>query len=390
MEKLLVIKKSRLFILIFCLINVHKFYGQNSDLNFSVNGYVKYLPSYLNYNLKPNKLIPSSMLESQKIHLIHNRINLRGYYGNNLSLGFEFRNRMMFGDLQTIQSDGGLVDMSFYIFNEKNFILHSMIDRLWIKYQKNKLEISLGRQRVNWGINTIWNSNDLFNAYNFIDFDYIERPGSDVLRIIYSGDNLSSFEFIYMPNRSGRNIYAAMYKLNKIGYDFQFLAANYFDDLVLGGGWAGNIKNSGFKGELSYFINNNFNNILSLSTSLDYSFKNGYYLLGSYLHNSEGSNTPGLLNFINITDNVLSPKNLMPSKNSYLLQISKSISPPLNSSLTIMYGSGINFLFLSPNISYDINDKFDVGIIGQLFFMEDSGTLTNLLRGIYLQMRFSF
>jgi len=390
MEKLLVTKKSRILIIIFFLINVHKFYGQNSDLNFSVNGYIKYLPSYLDYNLKPNKLIPPSMLESQKIHLIHNRINLRGYYGNNFSLGFEFRNRMMFGDIQTIQSDGGLVDMSFYIFNEKNFILHSMIDRLWIKYQKNKLEISLGRQRVNWGINTIWNSNDLFNAYNFIDFDYVERPGSDVLRVIYSGDNLSSFEFIYMPNKSRRNIYAAMYKLNKIGYDFQFIAANYFDDLVLGGGWAGNIKKAGFKGELSYFINNNFNNTLSLSTSLDYSFKDGYYLLGSYLYNSQGSNSPGLLNFINITDNILSPKNLMPSKNSYLLQISKSISPPLNSSLTIMYGSGINFLFLSPNISYDINDKFDIGIIGQLFFMEDSGSLTNLLRGIYLQTRFSF
>ena len=390
MEKLLVTKKSRLLIIIFFLINVHKFYGQNSDLNFSVNGYIKYLPSYLDYNLKPNKLIPPSMLESQKIHLIHNRINLRGYYGNNFSLGLEFRNRMMFGDIQTIQSDGGLVDMSFYIFNEKNFILHSMIDRLWIKYQKNKLEISLGRQRVNWGINTIWNSNDLFNAYNFIDFDYVERPGSDVLRVIYSGDNLSSFEFIYMPNKSRRNIYAAMYKLNKIGYDFQFISANYFDDLVLGGGWAGNIKKAGFKGELSYFINNNFNNTLSLSTSLDYSFKDGYYLLGSYLYNSQGSNSPGLLNFINITDNILSPKNLMPSKNSYLLQISKSISPPLNSSLTIMYGSGINFLFLSPNISYDINDKFDIGIIGQLFFMEDSGSLTNLLRGIYLQTRFSF
>ena len=390
MEKLLVTKKSRLLIIIFFLINVHKFYGQNSDLNFSVNGYIKYLPSYLDYNLKPNKLIPPSMLESQKIHLIHNRINLRGYYGNNFSLGLEFRNRMMFGDIQTIQSDGGLVDMSFYIFNEKNFILHSMIDRLWIKYQKNKLEISLGRQRVNWGINTIWNSNDLFNAYNFIDFDYVERPGSDVLRVIYSGDNLSSFEFIYMPNKSRRNIYAAMYKLNKIGYDFQFIAANYFDDLVLGGGWAGNIKKAGFKGELSYFINNNFNNTLSLSTSLDYSFKDGYYLLGSYLYNSQGSNSPGLLNFINITDNILSPKNLMPSKNSYLLQISKSISPPLNSSLTIMYGSGINFLFLSPNISYDVNDKFDIGIIGQLFFMEDSGSLTNLLRGIYLQTRFSF
>ena len=49
-------------------------------------------------------------------------------------------------------------------------------------------------------------------------------------------------------------------------------------EIVLGGGWAGNIKKAGFKGELSYFINNNFNNTLSLSTSLDYSFKDGYYL----------------------------------------------------------------------------------------------------------------
>lgn len=390
MEKLLVIKKSRVIFILFCFINFNKVYSQNDNISFSINGYVKYLPSHLDYNIEPSTWISPTLLQPQTSHLIHNRLNMRGYFGDNFTLGFELRNRAMFGDLQTIQRDQGWVDMSFYVFEKPKFIFHTMIDRLWLKYQKNKLEISIGRQRVNWGINTIWNSNDLFNAYNFIDFDYVERPGSDVLRVIYSGDNLSSFEFIYMPNKSRRNIYAAMYKLNKIGYDFQFIAANYFDDLVLGGGWAGNIKKAGFKGELSYFINNNFNNTLSLSTSLDYSFKDGYYLLGSYLYNSQGSNSPGLLNFINITDNILSPKNLMPSKNSYLLQISKSISPPLNSSLTIMYGSGINFLFLSPNISYDINDKFDIGIIGQLFFMEDSGSLTNLLRGIYLQTRFSF
>ena len=390
MEKLLVIKKSRVIFILFCFINFNKVYGQNDNISFSINGYVKYLPSHLDYNIEPSTWISPTLLQPQTSHLIHNRLNMRGYFGDNFTLGFELRNRAMFGDLQTIQRDQGLVDMSFYVFQKPKFIFHTMIDRLWLKYQKNKLEISIGRQRVNWGINTIWNSNDLFNAYNFIDFDYVERPGSDVVRLIYTGDNLSSVELVFMPTNRGRNILAGMYKFNKLGYDFQIIGADYFDDVVVGGGWAGNILKAGFKGEVSYFINNNVDNSLSLSTSIDYSFRSGYYLLGSYLYNSQGRNFPGLLNLINITDNILSPRNLMPSKNSYLLQLTKSISPPVNTSLTIMYGAGINLLYLSPSISYDVNSRIDLNLIAQIFFLENNQTLENLMRGVYLQAKYSF
>ena len=302
MEKLLVIKKSRVIFILFCFINFNKVYSQNDNISFSINGYVKYLPSHLDYNIEPSTWISPTLLQPQTSHLIHNRLNMRGYFGDNFTLGFELRNRAMFGDLQAIQKDQGWVDMSFYVFEKPKFIFHTMIDRLWLKYQKNKLEISIGRQRVNWGINTIWNSNDLFNAYNFIDFDYVERPGSDVVRLIYTGDNLSGVELVFMPTKRGRNILAGMYKFNKLGYDFQIIGADYFDDFVVGGGWAGNILKAGFKGEVSYFINNYVDNALSLSTSIDYSFRNGYYLLGSYLYNSQGRNSPGLLNLINITD----------------------------------------------------------------------------------------
>ena len=160
--------------LLLCFFYSQKFKGQVSDVSFTINGYIKYLPSHINYNLKPTTWITPSMPESQNSHLIHNRINLKGYFGKNFSLGFEFRNRMMFGSLQTIQSDEGWVDMAFFIVNKPKFIFHSMVDRLWLKYQKDKLEISIGRQRVNWGINTIWNSNDLFNAYNFMDFYFFK------------------------------------------------------------------------------------------------------------------------------------------------------------------------------------------------------------------------
>ena len=222
------ISKSKIFSIAFLFIISIEGVSQKLNPSFSLNGYVKYLPAYMDY----------SFFESENNHLIHNRINFRGYFGDNLSIGLELRNRVFFNDIPSIQGDDGLVNMSYFIVREDNFVFNSMIDRLWLKYQKDKIEISIGRQRVNWGVNTIWNNNDLFNAYNFIDFDYIERPGSDVMRFIYTGDNLSSFELVYMPNERKGYALAGLYKLNSFGYDFQLLAANYFNDIVLGGGWA--------------------------------------------------------------------------------------------------------------------------------------------------------
>ena len=375
------ISKSKIFSIAFLFIISIEGVSQKLNPSFSLNGYVKYLPAYMDY----------SFFESENNHLIHNRINFRGYFGDNLSIGLELRNRVFFNDIPSIQGDDGLVNMSYFIVREDNFVFNSMIDRLWLKYQKDKIEISIGRQRVNWGVNTIWNNNDLFNAYNFIDFDYIERPGSDVVRFIYSGDNLSSFELVYMPNERKGYALAGLYKLNSFGYDFQLLAANYFNDIVLGGGWAGNIKNAGFKGELSYFFDKeNIENSLSFSSSLDYSTKNGFYFLGSYLYNSNGMNESNFLSLININANVLSPKNLMPSKHSYLLQVNKPISPPLNMSLNILYGKGIKLLYVSPSLSYDISSNLDAGVIVQYFYLDNFGEFKNLLKGYYLQLKYSF
>ena len=375
------ISKSKIFSIAFLFIISIEGVSQKLNASFSLNGYVKYLPAYMDY----------SFFESENNHLIHNRINFRGYFGDNLSIGLELRNRVFFNDIPSIQGDDGLVNMSYFIVREDNFVFNSMIDRLWLKYQKDKIEISIGRQRVNWGVNTIWNNNDLFNAYNFIDFDYIERPGSDVMRFIYTGDNLSSFELVYMPNERKGYALAGLYKLNSFGYDFQLLAANYFNDIVLGGGWAGNIKNAGFKGELSYFFDKeNIENSLSFSSSLDYSTKNGFYFLGSYLYNSNGMNESNFLSLININANVLSPKNLMPSKHSYLLQVNKPISPPLNVSVNLLYGKGIKLLYVSPSLSYDISSNLDAGVIVQYFYLDNFGDFKNLLKGYYLQLKYSF
>ena len=354
MEKLLRILKSSLFLLVLIMLWLNQLKAQEKETEFTLGGYINYLPSYLEFER-------SNEIDFQKNQLIHNRINIRGYIKDNFSIGLELRNRILFNEGE-FNDDNGYFDLSHYYINNSKFKIHSMIDRMWLKYQKEKIEISIGRQRVNWGINTIWNSNDLFNAYNFIDFDYIERPGSDVVRFQYSGDNLSSIDVVYKPSTiEESSVIAALYKINKMGYDFQFLLADYYNDIALGGGWAGNIKNAGFKGEITYFISDEAseNNSTSLSTSIDYSFTNGLYILGSHLYNSNGYSDPQQFELGAITQDVLSPKNLMPSKNSYLIQASAFITPAINTSFTFLYGQGINFFFFSPNITYDISSSLD-------------------------------
>ena len=145
------------------------------------------------------------------------------------------------------------------------------------------------------------------------------------------------------------------------------------------------------KDEIYYFKDKgNIENSLSFSSSLDYSTKNGFYFLGSYLYNSNGMNESNFLSLININANVLSPKNLMPSKHSYLLQVNKPISPPLNMSLNILYGKGIKLLYVSPSLSYDISSNLDAGVIVQYFYLDNFGDFKNLLKGYYLQLKYSF
>lgn len=124
-------------------------------------------------------------------------------------------------------------------------VVHSVIDRMLLQYTTNNWDIKIGRQRINWGINNIWNPNDIFNAYNFLDFDYEERPVNDALRIQHYLKNNSTLELAYKPSKNiTEHIAAALYKFNKKKntYDWQLLTGIYKTDVVIGGGWAGTLK----------------------------------------------------------------------------------------------------------------------------------------------------
>jgi hypothetical protein len=359
-----------------------------------ISGFVKYMNTASIAN--PDSIITDN--------LIHNRLRLKVNITNKLTSVVEMRNRVFYGEATSLNpnlgslldDDGGQVDLSLVPLNKKDLVFHSILDRAYLKYSAEKWELRLGRQRINWGVNLAWNPNDLFNAYSLIDFDYQERPGADAIRFQYFTSDLSSVEFAAQPGRSlDSSVIAAMWKFNKWQYDFQLIAANYYKDFTIGAAWAGNIKTAGFKTELSYFHpKNNFKDIsgsLSLSTSIDYSFKNGLYLNGSLLLNTSGISEP--LNASSLFQTFIgdiTAKSLMPSKLTYFGQISGAFTPKLTGSLSLFYMQGINMLLCMPSVVYGIEDNWELMLTAQAAFGSLNNTFQSMGSGVYLRLMYSF
>lgn len=359
-----------------------------------LRGYLKYMQT-TSFTVSP----PAQFSD----HLLHNRLNFRFYPAQKMQAAIEFRNRVFYGETvksnpsygALLDNDPGLADLSWLLVDNPAVVALVQADRLWLQWADDKWMIRAGRQRINWGMNIVWNANDLFNAYSLVDFDYEERPGSDAIRVQRRISGMSDIELAVAPGSDSKKWIGAMkYTFNKRQYDWQLLAGNYKEDIALGVGWAGNLKLAGFKGEATWFQPKDASltdtiGVLSASAAVDYVFGNGLYVLGGVLYNSIGINdrqvTPQ-----NIFSAPLSAKNLMPSRFSFIGQGSASFTPLTNAAMVVLYSPGINALFLMPSVSHSIHQGWDLAMFGQLIWMDSAAGFGNLGNGIFLRLKRSF
>ena len=337
-------------------------------------------------------------------NLIHNRLNYRWFYNENLTVYLEVRNRLFAGDLvrtvpgydDAVDLNNDYLDLSVQGPEGRSWLLQSMIDRAFLEWYTGDWEVRIGRQRINWGMNLVWNPNDLFNAYSFFDFDYEERPGSDAIRIKRYTGFASSIEVAgNIHDDFDEVVFAGMWKINKWGYDLQFLAGKAREDITIGLGWAGNLKDAGFKGEVTWFYpytnSDRLSPTLLSSISIDYSFENSLYLQGSVLFNSVGSDAEFLdgLSFSNTGR--LTARDLSPFEYSTLLQVNYAFHPLVSGSLsTIYYPGRRNALFLNPGFTFSVKPNIDLDLIGQVYFDKLAGEYQALARLIYTRVKWSF
>jgi len=364
--------------------------GQEKEHKLMLSGYVK--------NLHQIQFV-DNLDQLQWTTLVHNRLNFAYAPSKSITMRLEFRNRIFYGDAVSniprfsdlMGMDNGWVDLTWNLGESEHMLFTSTIDRASIKYSKGDWDITVGRQRVNWGRNLIWNPNDIFNTYNFLDFDYEERPGSDAIRIQYYTGGFSKVELAAKKGRlKDDHIIALLYGFNKWSYDFQLIGGIYQNDWVMGTGWSGNLKNMGFKGEVSYFVPRKDymepNNIWSASISLDYGFKNGLYLYGSALYNESASDFEGGVENLALSE--ITAKDLMPFEFSSYLQLVKEFSPILSASFGAVYSPTNHSVIAIPTFTYSLATNWEMDLISQSFFEFEK--YRSLGHNIFFRIRWSF
>jgi len=355
--------------------------------NLRISGYVQGMPVWISADL-PEPFDTDSFWEFR----LQNRLNVRYYISSSLTFNWQMRTRFFAGDLvnelndipgmrysELIDIDDGLVNLSWVIADRDNWLLHYIPDRLNLDWQNSDWRVTMGRQRVNWGINMVTNPNDLFNIYSFYEFDYPERPGTDAIRIQHFIDWASRVEVAFSPARDMKNsVAAALYGFNTRGYDIQMITGYFKNRWAVGGGWAGNIRESGFKGEVMLFTDleenpagNRETNVIA-ALSADHMFENSLFLVVEGLYNKDGG-----MDRFQLLSEPLSADNPSFSRFQFTASGTYPFSPVWNGSLAAIWYPDEQAVFLSPSVTHSLTQNIDLNLLSQLFIGSDDSVFAN-------------
>jgi hypothetical protein len=279
----------------------------------------------------------------------------------------------------------------------------------------DKFELTVGRQRINWGQNLIWNPNDIFNAYNFFDFNYVERPGSDAILMEYYTGDFSSVQlagklsYIQVVEDTSTVVIkeelkltaAAMYRFSKWNYDWQVFGGVMETDVTAGLGWAGSIAGAGFTGEVSWFRDmeefTDTNSVWVASIGMNYTFRNSLFVNLSGIYNSTGATGPAnagagsvLGSFSNVFASSLNAKTLTRSKFDLFGQLSYPVSPLINLDLSCIFNPYDKSGYVGPTMNISLTDNITLGLVGQLFWGDSMTEYGDIGQMFFLDLKWSF
>jgi len=184
---------------------------------------------------------------------------------------------------------------------------------------------------------------------------------------------------------------AGLFRFNKWGYDFQFLAGFVnSEDLVIGAGWSGAFGSTSFRGEGSWFQPaDNFSDTTGtalFTISFDRSLSNNgmVQIQAMYCNNPIDFDS-----FESFYDGNLSARDLAFSEFNLFGSISLPLTPLFNLGVSAIWYPGLNGYFAGPSIDWSLSQNVDLSFIWQHFESRPQADNLKINLG-FLRFKYSF
>lgn len=243
-------------------------------------------------------------------------------------------------------------DTAYFSYAKNNI----EISRLALWLGSENLRITVGKQRLYWGVARVFKPLDIFNPTNFYEPGY-ERPGSNAILGYVSLGSLTSIRGIVIPRfnvkqsigglRFGSNLYR-----NDIGLNVMHQPRP--QKTILGAEVTGELE-LGYWSEFSYTWDNTAN-YSKVSVGVDYTFPLQVYSMLEYFFDGSGENNPENYDFSKIqrTERVTLAQQYL------YISVGSVYNPLLRPTINAIINVNDKGFVLIPQVSYSIFENAEI------------------------------
>lgn len=125
-----------------------------------------------------------------------------------------------------------------------------LLYRAFLHYEGERLQVTVGRQRIPWGVGRLWNPIDRFNAIPPLAVEGDQSPGIDAVDLRWFLDGFDQFELVYAPGtRHEEARYAARYQAVVRDVDVGAMVGIFEQAPTAGVDFAGNLGDAAWRME---------------------------------------------------------------------------------------------------------------------------------------------
>ncbi len=174
-----------------------------------------------------------------------------------------------------------LLDLTSVIGRDQGYVLYHRLDRLNLSFTPSWGGLRIGRQALSWGNGFLFNPMDLFNPFSPTDFLRDYKVGDDMVTLQVDLPAGAGLQALVVPRRdplggslrADQSSLAAKLHLARGLTEFDLMAAQHYDDQVVGAGAVGYLGDAAWRLNATWtFTDGADSGYLSLVANLDYSW----------------------------------------------------------------------------------------------------------------------